>query len=144
MHVSTRRCSWADSRRRHPFVFAPFVVVRLSPVPAGIARPGVAGLTRSRLPLGRAGTVAGTNQTDNTNTNGYPYPSCVPIVDSEEPKSLTGPVFIRESEILPPICVEFHGLGANGYLVLRPEVHCHSEPGTRRGTDFPQYVLWVL
>ena len=83
--VSTRRCSWADSRRRHPFVFAPFVVVRLSPVPAGIARPGVAGLTRSRLPLGRAGTVAGTNPTDKTNTNGYPYPSCVPIVDSEEP-----------------------------------------------------------
>src|SRR5205814_8574274 len=81
----TRRCSSADSRRRHPFVFVRFVVVRLSPVPAGIARQGIAGLSRSRLPLGRAGTVAGTNQTDNTNTNGYPYPSCVPIVDSEEP-----------------------------------------------------------
>ena len=67
-------------------MFVPFVVVRLSPVPAGIARPGIAGLSRSRLPLGRAGTVAGTNQTDKTNTNGYPYPSCVPIVDSEEPK----------------------------------------------------------
>src|SRR5947207_1203389 len=39
----------------------------------------------SRLPLGRAGTVAGTNPTDKTNTNGYPYPSCVPIVDGEEP-----------------------------------------------------------
>jgi len=42
---------------------------------------------RSVAPLttaARAGrNVVGTNQTDKTNTNGYPY--CVPIVDSEEP-----------------------------------------------------------
>src|SRR5438874_1378803 len=99
VHISTRRCSLAD------LTSPPSVRVRSvrrgSSFPPRSSRPREAGHRRIE-PLATAARAgrngAGTNPTEKTNTNGYPYPSCVPIVDSEEPKSWTGPFSFENRE----------------------------------------------
>src|SRR5207237_6571875 len=96
VHVSTRRCSSADSRRRHPFVFVPFVVVRLSPFrPASRDRASQGCASRDCRSGGPERLPERIQRTKRTRTA---PPRAYPLSIARSPKSWTGPFSFENRE----------------------------------------------